>query len=318
MKTSLLTGLLSLSLSVIGSTVLASISPAQAASLSFDQSKLKLFDDSTPVNFNITLDDLDSSGKVQFKVDVAEGFFADIRGIFFNIKDESLLDGLTITGGSYITQVVKQANSVLDLGGGGNLNGGGSGSSGGKGGGDKGGKGGGKPQSNSDGQSAGLTSGANGFDVGIEIGTQGTGKDDIRSAIFTISHATQKLSLSDFAEQGFGIRMMSVGTSANNREGSSKFTGIAPSITMPKPAEPEPTPAADNPEPTPEQPTPPMADNPEPAPQEPDIKLPPVAVTPPVEKPVEEPVEVPEPSTALLALGGVATLKLLKRKQANQ
>ncbi|QYO64598.1 hypothetical protein [Leptolyngbya sp. 7M] len=193
MKTSLLTGLLSLSLSVIGSTVLGSISPAQAASLSFDQSKLERFNDSTPVNFNVTLDDtVAGEGAVQFKVDISQGFFADLRGIFFHIKDESLLADLNITGPSYITQVVKNANSVLDLGGGGNLNGGGSGGS----------KGGGKPKTNLDldGQSTSFTSGTGGFDVGIEIGSQGAGKDDIRSASFVVSHKQKKLSLSDFAE----------------------------------------------------------------------------------------------------------------------
>jgi hypothetical protein len=319
MKTPLSMGLLSLSLSIMGGAILTSMAPAKAASLSFDQSKLNLFGGSTPVNFNITLDDMDDSGSVQFKVDVAEGSFADIRGIFFNLKNESLLDGLSITGGSYITQVVKNANSVLDLGGGGNINGGG---------GSKGGSKGGPKATGSDGQSTGLISGTGGFDVGVEIGTQGTGKDDIRSAIFTISHATQKLSLTDFAEQGFGVRMMSVGTSANNREGSSKLTGIAPSlppIVIPKPQDPAPTPKqpslpeqplAQDPNPALEQPSSPTAGDPEPEQKDPEISLPPVAVTPPEEKPAEKPVEVPEPSTVFLALGTVGAFKLMKRKKA--
>lgn len=329
MKTPFLAGLLSLSLSVIGGTVLASMSPVKAASLSFDQTQLNLFNDSTPVNFNITLDDMNESGSVQFTVDVTEGSFADIRGIFFNIKDDSFLDGLNITGASYITQVVKSANSVLDLGGGGNINGGG----GGGGGKDQGGAKGGKPKAtDSDGQSTGFTSGAGGFDVGVEIGTQGAGKDDIRSAIFTVSHATQKLSLSDFAGQGFGVRMMSVGTSANNRNGSSKLTGIAPSLppvtfeqeksdpTSEQPAAPEQPSAPEQPvgqEPaTPEQPSSPVVETSEPEQKDPEISLPPVAVTPPEEKPAEEPVEVPEPSTVLLALGTVGAFKFIRRRKA--
>lgn len=281
MKPYSLAGMLSFSLSVIGLTILASASPAKAGSLTLDQTTLKLFNGSTPVNFNITLDDLAAGeGKVQFKVDVADGFFADLRGIFFHVKDESLLTDLSVTGAPYVTQVIKSANSVLDLGNGGNVNGGGSNVNGGANKSATDNKNDRKSVSsqpantqpiNTNGLASGFSSGSGGFDVGVEIGTQGTGKDDFRSATFVVSHANKKLSLSDFSEQGFGIRMMSVGTSANNREGSSKLTGAAP-------------------------------------------VLPPVVIVPPDEKPEEKPVEIPEPSTAFLALASVGTFKVLKKR----
>lgn len=310
MKTPSLAGMVSFSLSVIGLTVLAAASPAKAGILAFDQSNLNLFKDSTPVDFDVTLNDEAEAGKVKFEINVADGFFADLRGLFFHIRDESLLSGLSITSTSpYITQVVTNANSVLDLGGGGNLKGN-------------------KNSSNS--------FGAGGFDVGVEIGTQGE-KDDIRSATFMVSHATQKLSLADFAEQGFGVRMMSVGTSANQRGGSSKFTGIAPSLPPIKIEQSEVPPVdSQSPvtqpavnDPAPEQPqseVPPVIGQPpldeptpeQPKPDVPSVTLPPVVVVAEPPKPEEEPVEVPEPSTVFLALASIGAFKLLKKNKTVQ
>ncbi|MCU0526605.1 MAG: PEP-CTERM sorting domain-containing protein [Elainella sp. Prado103] len=254
---------------VLGFTALTSGS-AQAASFTFDQSKLTLNGGSTPVNFNITMDDESAgAGKVQLKFDVADGFFADLRGLFLHIQDESLLSGLQITGDN-ITKVIKQANSVSDLGQGNNING-----SGGD------------------------------FDIGIDVGTPGEKKDDVRSAIFTFSHSSRALSLADFGEQNFGIRMTSVGTTAKNRGGSSKLVGDTP--IMP--------PVVVNPPETPDEPPvdePPVDEPPIDNPDEPVV--PPVVVdpTPPKE---EKPVEVPEPSMVLLSLASLGALKLVKRRQ---
>lgn len=265
---------------------------AQAASFSFDQSKLTLNSGSTPVNFNITMDDeAAGAGKVQLKFDVSAGSFADLRGLFLHVKDESILDGLKVEG-NYITQFVKQANSVLDLGGGSNVNGS-AGGGGGKNGG-KDNKGGGKTDTET---STGLITGNGGFDIGIEVGTQGIGKDDVRSVLYTFSHSSRALSLTDFSEQMFGVRMMSVGTSANSREGSSKLVGntpLPPVVIPPKNEEP------------------PVEEPPIDDPNEPIV--PPVAVdpTPPKE---EKPVEVPEPSMVLLSLASLGALKLVKRRQ---
>lgn len=188
-------------LATLGIAAFSSVfSGAQAASLSFDISPFT----GTPSGAKITLDDTAAgAGKIQVKIDVIESInIADLRGVFFNIADDSLLSGLSISG-SNITQVVIEAGSVNDLKGGNNL------------------KGGGTP---------------NLFDVGLEIGTPGIGSDDIRSTVFTLSHNSTALSLDQFTNQSFGVRMTSVGA---DRQGSSKLTGVSPYMEY-IPEEPQP------------------------------------------------------------------------------
>lgn len=183
----------------------SAFSPANAASLSFTINDFTGAD--TQVKF--TLDDaIAGSGKVQFKVDylsTGTNTIADIRGIFFNIKDDSLLSGLKIENLAATDVTATKfgpAGTVTSVGSGSNnLNGGGG-----------------------------------SFDAGIEIGQEGIGqgKGDIQSTIFTLSHASQALTLAQFSEQNFGVRLMSVG-SGNNRGGSSKLKGQAPYYTPPPP-----------------------------------------------------------------------------------
>ncbi|MFN6470347.1 MAG: hypothetical protein RMY36_011810 [Nostoc sp. SerVER01] len=198
---------------VISSSV---FSPANAASMSFTINDFTGAD--TQVKF--TLDDLNGSGKVQFKVDylsTGTNTIADIRGIFFNIKDDSLLSGLKIENlaATDVTATKFGEPGKVDSVGSNsnNLNGNGN-------------------QKNF-------------FDAGVEIGQEGIGqgKGDIQSTIFTLSHASQALTLAQFSEQNFGVRLMSVG-SGNNRNGSSKLKGQAPYYTPPPP------PPAKVPEPT--------------------------------------------------------------------
>lgn len=194
-------------MATIGITALSSaFSVAQAASMSFDLSPFT----GSPAGVNVTLtddDNLAGAGKILFTVDVNEAInLADIRGIFFNVADDSILSGLSVTG-SNITQAKMQAGSLIDLGGGNNLNGGG-------------------------------TPGP--FDVALEIGTSGIGKDDIGLTTFTLSHSSRDLDLSLFSQQSFGVRLTSVGPTAKNRGGSSKLGGSTP-IYIPEPPEPEPT-----------------------------------------------------------------------------
>ncbi|MBE9180580.1 hypothetical protein IQ268_18625, partial [Oculatella sp. LEGE 06141] len=213
---------------LLASLALASsiAAPADAASMSFSVSPFT----GSSAQLNFTLDDImaDSGlSKVQVRVDVDKSVnLADIRGIFFGMGDESLLKGLEITG-SDITKTVIKANGVTSTGGDNNLNGGG---------------------------------GINPFDIGLEIGTSGIGKDDIQSTMFTVSHKTANITLAQFLSQSFGVRATSVGT-AGNREGSSKLTGTAPSVVVqPPPPSPTPTPTP-NPNPTP---TPTPTPNPNP------------------------------------------------------
>lgn len=251
---------LSASLTVIGLTVLASASSAKAASLSFNQSNLALNGGSTAVNFDVMLDDL-GDGRVQVKVDVADGYFADLRGLFFNISDDSLLKSLSVDKSLYSDVTTFSAAGGLTSVGGNSNNV----------------KGGDKLS----------------FDFGVEIGSEGIGKDDIRSTTFVVADASKKLNVDYFSQQSFGIRMMSVGA---NREGSTKFTASnLPPVVVPPAPKPDEKPA--------ETPQPPS--------------LPPVVVVPPAPKPDEKPVEVPEPgATAALALITIGAVKFLKRKEA--
>jgi len=50
-----------------------------------------------------------------------------------------------------------------------------------------------------------------GYDLGIELGKQGTGADDVRSFSFTLSSSEQALTLDDFRTVDFGVRIDSIG-----------------------------------------------------------------------------------------------------------
>lgn len=175
----------------------STLSPASAASLSFDVSE-PLSSDSASAKVKLTLDDTAAgAGKVQFKVDVVRNpNIADIRGVFFNILDNRLLQGLNITGAN-VTQFA--TGSINRLGQGNNINPGGP------------------------------------FEIGVEIGQQGLGGDDIQSTMFTVAHSSQALTLAQFSNQNFGLRLQSVGLPGSSREGSSKLGGTAPASSQPVP-----------------------------------------------------------------------------------
>lgn len=146
-----------------------------------------------PALATVTFDDTKQAGKVQITVAVDTGYrLADINGFFFNIGNESLLPGLSVSG-SDVTLVVKNANSVTSAGSGNNVNGGGIGP----------------------------------FDVGLQIGTPGIGKDDIQTTTFVLSAAGVNLTSDMFITKNaedhiFGLRLTSIGA-AGNRTGSSKL-----------------------------------------------------------------------------------------------
>ncbi len=168
--------------------------PVNAASLSFNINQFT--GDNAEVK--IALDDTIDPGSVKFTVEVVDPI-ADIRGVWFDISDDALLSGLSILG-SDITKIEIDANNVNNLGGGNNLNGGGT-----------------------------LAP----FDIGLEIGTPGIGMDDFQMTMFTVSHDTEILTLDNFVNLDFGVRLTSVG---ENREGSSKLAAVTP----PKPTKPTP------------------------------------------------------------------------------
>lgn len=157
-----------------------------------------------PVNTEVVLTQLEN-GEIRVDLEVLEGDdpdatgqIGDITGLFFNVGDDSLLDGMTVTGDD-VTGSKFAAGSVNDLGNGANMEG---------------------AQDGETGETA------NGFDAGIAIGANGIGHgDDIRATSFTLSHP-DGLSLEDFSGEYFGLRLTSVGDEgSDDRDGSLKLIG---------------------------------------------------------------------------------------------
>ena len=110
----------------------------------------------------------------------AGAYLGDLRGLFFDLGRESLIGTLSVVGApAYFTEIAQGNDTVKDLGQGANMQ--------------------------------GLLGSDGGYDVGIEIGTSGIGKDDVRSFSFTLSSSSGPLTLNDFAEVDFGVRITSVG-----------------------------------------------------------------------------------------------------------
>lgn len=177
------------------SAFLALASIANATTLSFGLDPFT----GDPSGVLITLDDTAAgTGNIQITVDVSVGV-GDIRGILFDLTDDVFLAGLTVSGVD-VTDV--QFGDVINLGGGANLHGGGS------------------PCP---------------CDVGVEIGLPGLrgGSDDFSSITIVLTHDALDLDLSIFDDQAFGVRLMSTGPDAFDREGSSKLGGI---VVVPEPS----------------------------------------------------------------------------------
>lgn len=149
-----------------------------------------------PIEVSIRIDDESEPGHLVITLEVAgEDRIGDLRGFFAQVADESLLDGLSVSG-DQVTGSRFAANDVINLGGGSNLNGGGS------------------PCP---------------CDLGVEIGDPGTGRgDDYQSVTFTLMHASVALTTALLDGQDFGIRVTSVGDVYGRRGGSSKLVGIVP------------------------------------------------------------------------------------------
>ena len=147
------------------------------------------------LNVDLTIDDASDPGNLVITLEIASSDpTGDLRGFFAQVADESLLAGLSVSG-SAITQATFDADAVINLGGGNNLNGGGT------------------PCP---------------CDLGVEIGTPGIGSDDYQSVTFTLSHSTETLTTALFDGQDFGVRVMSVGSPNGGRGGSSKLSGVVP------------------------------------------------------------------------------------------
>lgn len=153
------------------------------------------------VNVEVTLTQLDDNN-VQVDMEVlsgddpdATGEIGELRGFFFDVGDDSLLDGMSVSGAD-VTGSNFAANGVSDMGNGGNIHG----------------------DASDDGA----------FDGGVKLGSQGLGKDDIQETSFVLSNDAG-LSINDFAGQDIGLRLTSVGEEgSDDREDSLKLVGEVP------------------------------------------------------------------------------------------
>lgn len=135
-----------------------------------------------------------ADGTLRFDLKVDGSYTGDLRGLFFDLADESLINSLQVapvTAG--FTELQVGNDTVKDLGGGATMNG-----------------------------MLGSTDTA-GFDVGIEIGTSGIGKDDYQTFSFVLDSTARDLTLADMANVDFGVRLTSVGEIDGSRTDSSKI-----------------------------------------------------------------------------------------------
>ena len=154
--------------------------------------------DGVPLSLSIDVDSGSDPGKLVITVSVGDGdVIGDLRGVFFQVADESLLGGLSVMGKG-VTSSQFSANDVINLGNGANL------------------KGGESPCP---------------CDIGVEIGSAGIGSDDFQTVTFTLMHVSESLGSDFLRKQAFGVRVTSVGEIDGDREGSAKLVGIVPEPT---------------------------------------------------------------------------------------
>ncbi len=246
------------------------ITPSSAQAFTLTGSVETFTGDQAKVDYWLT--EVNGGVQFDFKVDTSINI-GDLRGIFLNLNNADLISGITASANSNPFADINDRNfysintsgrnndfftdssgGLIDLGGGNNLQGGGN------------------------------DSPADGYHLAFNIGQQGLrgGNSDFQATSFTLNHSSQSLSLSDFAESVFGVRLMSVG---DNRQGSSKLAGTTPTVDVEPEPEPEPTP------------------------------FPTVVPTPlPTPAPTPESREVPEPVGILGLVGLATTLTRLRRR----
>ena len=148
------------------------------------------------VDVSVTITEVD--GALRFTVEVldATGQIGDLNALFFDLSDDGLTGGLSVTGPD-VTGVALVADGVTKVDNYTNMNG-------------------------------EVISDLGRFDGGVQFGTSGIGSDDIRMTTFTLSHDSQALTLADVSLQDFGVRLTSVGTENGSRTDSLKLGGTAP------------------------------------------------------------------------------------------
>jgi VCBS repeat-containing protein len=152
-------------------------------------------------------------GKFHFDVAQSGSVVGDLRGVFFDVGNESTVCGsgtqaqicgavsATGTGVTNLAAAVVDGNDTVTSAG------------------DK--------ANNMNGALSfdGTGGEAKGYDVGIGFGSEGIGKDDVRNVSFDLK--IPGLTLDDLVGMDFGVRLMSVGTEGGTRDGSCKLTSLS-------------------------------------------------------------------------------------------
>ena len=174
-----------------------------------------IFESFSGPNINVTIileeyvNEQGEDAGVKFTVTETDpDLIGDLRGVFFHVDPDTtdVLTGLTVNGDD-VTEFRVGEDSINDLGNGANMTGDG-----------------GYRYEDSDGD---IIKGHK-YDVGVEIGTQGIGTDDIQSTMFIVSNPDVELDVENFADVEFGVRLTSVGAEGGSRGQSSKVFGLSP------------------------------------------------------------------------------------------
>ena len=133
-----------------------------------------------------------ADGSLSFSLNVLGPYTGDLRGFFFDLADESRIGTLAVAPTSAGFTEFRQGNdNIKDLGNGANMQ--------------------------------GLLGSDGGYDAGIEIGSAGTGQDDYQSFSFKLTSSAGPLTLEDFSNVDFGLRLNSVGWVGGKRNDEVKL-----------------------------------------------------------------------------------------------
>lgn len=149
------------------------------------------------VNVQVLVTELEN-GTLKFDMQVLDdtGSIGDLNAIYFDLLDDTLTDGLSVSGDD-VTGSVFKADGVTKVDNFTNING-------------------------------EVVKEYDKFDSGVQFGTAGIGEDDIRETSFVLSHESEPLTIDMLLSQDFAVRLTSVGEEGGERDGSLKLGGEAP------------------------------------------------------------------------------------------
>ena len=137
----------------------------------------------------VTVTEFGNALKFDIKIADDSAKVGDLRGLFFNLDVADGAD-LFVLSGDDVTESRFGDRNVDDLGGGVNVRGPGG-----------------------------------GYDVGVEFGTSGIGKDDVQQTSFILANANGALTLDDLDDNAVAARLTSVGYEGSCRNDSLKIVG---------------------------------------------------------------------------------------------